>query len=374
MEEINSNIGNIIPDELRPITDQPGENSITYANYLTRTATGQIVTPSGQTVVEGMDLNQIAWDFDNMVTSKLDADGFQIPQELLGNSPKSEVTNHFTVDILTNIPFTYSSNYFSEANVFTDANQLDSLLGRISGASLGTQGNLFCDADDDDNLIQIKAVDAAQLGGIRAKGGNDRILGTDGNDIVNGNEGNDQIVGAGGDDLLQGGVGNDWIAGGEGDDLLQGYDGDDNLFGGAGNDVIRGGAGSDELIGNEGNDILIGEGDGDFLMGSTGADQFILRGDTLATDAAFADRILDFNPLEGDLIKIAYFDGTLAMPAISFAAEDVNLDGTLDTAILCADGVMGVMLGIDPTQINLQSSIFRVGPQDTALSSIGNQF
>jgi len=368
MAEINSNIGNIIPDSLRPIIGQPGENSITYANYLTLTPAGEVLTPSGQAVVEGMDLNQIAQSFDSTVTSL--AGEFQISSELLVNSPQSEVTNHFTVDSLTNIPFTYSSNYFDEANVFTDANQLASLLGRISGASLGTQGNLFCDADDDDNLIQIKAVDAAQLGGIRAKGGNDRILGTDGNDIVNGNEGNDQIVGAGGDDLLQGGVGNDWIAGGEGDDLLQGYDGDDNLFGGAGNDVIRGGAGSDALIGNEGNDILIGEGDGDFLMGSTGADQFILRGDTLATDAAFADRILDFNPGE-DTIKIVSFPG---MNAISFAAVDVNLDGTLDTAILCADGVMGVMLGIDPTQINLQSSIFRVGPQDTALSSIGNQF
>jgi len=371
MEEINSNIGNIIPDELRPIS---GGNSITYANYLTRTPAREVLTPSGQAVVEGMDLNQIAQSFDSTVTSL--AGDFQIPQELLGNSPQSEVTNHFTIDSLTNIPFTYSSNYFDQANVFTDANQLASLLGRISDASLGTQGNLFCDADDDDNLIQIKAVDAAQSGGIRAKGGNDRILGTDGNDIVNGNEGNDQIVGAGGDDLLQGGVGNDWIAGGEGDDLLQGYDGDDNLFGGAGNDVIRGGAGSDELIGNEGNDILIGEGDGDFLMGSTGADQFILRGDTLATDAAFADRILDFNHSEGDLIKIAYFNGTQGMNAISLAAEDVNRDGIQDTAILCSGGVMGVMLSIDPTQINLNltSSILMVGPQDTALSSIGNQF
>jgi Ca2+-binding RTX toxin-like protein len=66
------------------------------------------------------------------------------------------------------------------------------------------------------------------------------------------------------------------------------------------------------LMGNAGNDMLIaGGGDGDFLMGSTGADQFILCAETLAKGAAEADRILDFNPNEGDLIKIAYFDGTL---------------------------------------------------------------
>jgi hypothetical protein len=358
------------------IDSQPGEN-ITGANYLTRTPASavqlaeQIVTPSGQTVVEGMDLNQMAMDFDITVNAKLAADRFQIPEELLRNSPKSVVTNPFPVESLTNIPITHNVNYFDEANVFTDANQLQSLLARISSATLGATESRFFDADNADNLIQIKAVDAAQSGGLRAWGGSDRVLGTEENDIVNGNAGNDTIVGARGDDLLQGGEGNDWIAGGEGEDLLLGNDGDDYLFGGAGNDVIRGGKGVDELIGNAGNDILIGEGDGDFLMGSTGADQFILRADRLAKDAALADRILDFNLDEGDMLKIAYFPG---MDAIRFAAEDVNLDGKLDTAILCSDGVVGVILGMNPTQTNLKTSIFMVNAQDTALSMIGDHF
>ena len=289
---------------------------------------------------------------------------------MLRNSPKSVVTNPFPVESLTNIPLTHNVNYFDEANVFTDANQLQSLLNRISGASLGATQNLFVDADEHDNLIEIRPEDTAP-GGLRAWGGNDLILGTHVNDIVNGNAGNDKIVGAGGHDMLQGGEGNDWIGGGEGHDLMMGNPGDDCLLGGAGNDVIRGGAGVDVLIGNAGNDILMGDGDADFLMGSEGADQFILRGDTFTKDAAFADRILDFNLGEGDMIKIVSFPG---MNAISFAAEDVNLDGTLDTAILCSDGVMGVMLSIDPTQINLKSSIFMAGPQDTTLSHIGEYF
>ena len=372
MEEINSNIGNIIPDELRPITDQPGENSITYANYLTRTATGQIVTPSGQTVVEGMDLNQIAMDFDNMVNSKLAADRFQIPEELLRNSLKSEVTNPFSVAELTT-PITIDG-LLGKAKVF-DANQRQSLFDRISGASSGSEQDKFFDADDADNLIQIKAVDAAQSGGLRAWGGNDRILGTDASDIVNGNAGSDKIVGAGGDDLLRGGQDNDMIAGGEGNDLLLGNKGDDELFGGPGNDVIKGGKGADILMGNAGNDMLIAGGgeEGDFLMGSTGADQFILCSETLAKNAAEANRILDFNPGEGDLIKIAYFDGTLAMPEITFAAVDVNLDSIQDTAILRSDGVVGVILSKDPTQLdlNFKSSILMVNPKDTGLSMIG---
>jgi peptidyl-prolyl cis-trans isomerase B (cyclophilin B) len=263
-----------------------------------------------------------------------------------------------------------------KAKVFTDANQRQSLFDRISGASSGAEQDKFFDADDADNLIQIKAVDAAQLGGLRAWGGNDRILGTDASNIVNGNAGNDEIVGVGGDDLLRGAQGNDLIAGGEGNDLLLGNKGDDELFGGAGNDVIKGGKGADILMGNAGNDMLIAGGgeEGDFLIGSTGADQFILGAETLAKNAAEANRILDFNPSEGDVIKIAYFDGTLIVPEITFAAVDVNLDTIQDTAILRSDGVVGVILSKDPTQLdlnNLKSSILMVNPKDTALSMIG---
>ncbi|MEG4507581.1 calcium-binding protein [Microcoleus sp. F6_B4] len=228
------------------------------------------------------------------------------------------------------------------------------------------------DADNADNLIEIQSSDAPQLGGIRGWGGNDQILGTQVNDTANGNAGNDTMFGAGGGDMFQGGQGNDLIDGGEGDDIITGNQGDDYLIGGAGNDVIRGGSGIDVLIGNAGNDMLIGDSGGDFLMGGEGADQFILRGDTFTAGAASADRILDFNPSEGDIIKIAYFKGTQGMDQISFAAVDVNKDGIGDTAILCScRDVVGVIMSTDPSKINLRSSIFMAGPQDTTLSNIG---
>jgi RTX toxins and related Ca2+-binding proteins len=360
-------IANIIPDDLQRII--PDLGNLTGANYLTRTATGQIVTPSGQDVVPGMNLPQMALDFEMRMQSVLTPDLMMEIQEVwLGNSAPSEVPNGFSFESLTNaIAFTHNVSDFGETSVITDADQLTSLSKRISDASSGAQQNLFCDADDDDNLIEIRPQDAAQLGGLRAKGGNDKVFGSQLNDIVNGDAGNDQIVGASGHDLLRGGQGNDLIEGGEGDDLLKGDDGDDCLVGGAGNDVLRGGAGRDVLIGKAGDDILIGGGDGDFLKGSEGADQFILRADMFTNRADLADRLLDFNPGQSDKIKIVSFPG---MGAISFAPVDVNTDNMMDTAILSSRGVVGVIMSTDPLSVD-RASISIVGSQDTTLSLIG---
>jgi Ca2+-binding RTX toxin-like protein len=378
-------MANIIPEDLRLIiVNQPGEN-FTGANYLTLTAEGKVTGPNGELGGEDIDLDKIAADFKTKLNDTLtDEDSFQIPEALLRNSPRSSANiTAVPVESLTSTLITD----LGKTKVFTNESQRQSFFEMITAASLGAEQNSFFEADDAKNFIEIEAVDAAQLGGLRAWGGDDLILGTDtdivnghdGKDIVNGKAGNDKIAGAGGNDLLQGGQGNDLIAGGEGDDLLLGNKGKDELFGGAGKDLIGGGKGADILIGNAGDDILIGRNDGDFLMGDAGEDKFILRADadTWTNNAALADRIADFT-LGVDSIKIAYFDGTLTMPEISFVSVDVNLDGTQDTAILCSDrvskGVVGVMLGIDATQPNLQSSISMVDPKDTALSSIGDHF
>jgi Ca2+-binding RTX toxin-like protein len=319
----------------------------------------------------------MALHFERRMQSVLTEDLMMEIQEVwLGNSAKSEVPNDFSFESLITNAIAFTPNV-SDDSVFTNENQRQSLLDRISSASDGAQRNLFFDADDDDNLIEIRPQDAAQLGGLRAKGGNDKVFGSQLNDIVNGDAGNDQIVGASGHDLLRGGEDNDLIHGGEGDDLLKGDEGDDSLVGGAGNDVLRGGAGRDVLIGKADDDILIGGGDCDLLKGSEGADQFILRANMFANSADLADRILDFNYAEGDRIKIVSFP---AMGAISLAPVDVNQDGKLDTAILCSSGVqavssggvVGVIMSKAPSQIAMDpNSISIVGSQDTTLSLIG---
>jgi Ca2+-binding RTX toxin-like protein len=113
---------------------------------------------------------------------------------------------------------------------------------------------------------------------IVARGGNDVVHGLDGNDLICGGPGNDRLLGADGNDELfgqrgddtvrqgtsfmciPGGCGNPVVKGGPGDDLvtssgggLDGGDGDDTLRGGRGNAGIRPGKGDDDIDGGPGN-------------------------------------------------------------------------------------------------------------------------
>lgn len=102
--------------------------------------------------------------------------------------------------------------------------------------------------------------------------GNDRLDGTNGNDLIIGMEGNDTINGHGGNDCVVGGPGNDTISGNFGNDVLIGSDGNDTLNGNDGNDLIDGGPGNDKLSGNNGNDALHGGSGSDLLEGGNGDD------------------------------------------------------------------------------------------------------
>ncbi len=124
-------------------------------------------------------------------------------------------------------------------------------------------------------------------------GGNDTINGNGGNDYISGGSGNDVIHGGAGDDLISGGAGNDTIFGDDGNDLLSGGAGIDALDGGNGNDVLSGGIGDDHLtcgpgtnqaFGNQGNDTIVGGASNDLIdggdgtntcTGGGGVDQFI---------------------------------------------------------------------------------------------------
>jgi hypothetical protein len=86
------------------------------------------------------------------------------------------------------------------------------------------------------------------------------------------------IVGSQGNDLLQGTRGNDVIHGREGNDTIRGLAGADVLCGGMGNDSIQGGGGADEIHGGDGRDTLSGDGGRDRLNGGPGQDHCI-RGD-----------------------------------------------------------------------------------------------
>ncbi len=86
----------------------------------------------------------------------------------------------------------------------------------------------------------------------------DVILAMAGNDIVKGRGGHDLICGGDGDDDLRGGPGNDTILGGPGDDLIAGKQDNDLLMGELGDDTLLGNSGDDILEGNEGSDYCHG--------------------------------------------------------------------------------------------------------------------
>ena len=114
--------------------------------------------------------------------------------------------------------------------------------------------------------------------------GIERFSGTEGNDIIRGGAanlnaahngtpphglsiytrgGNDDIIGSRFDDIIDGGAGNDTIRGGDGHDFILSSTGNDLIYGGAGGENIRWGTGDrshnpghDTIYGGSGNDLI----------------------------------------------------------------------------------------------------------------------
>jgi len=88
-----------------------------------------------------------------------------------------------------------------------------------------------CNGIDLKNIVDLSQGDSATQG-------NDLILGTTGNDTINGKKGNDCIIGGGGNDEISGNRGDDVILGGDGDDIIVGGRDNDTCYGNDGNDTL----------------------------------------------------------------------------------------------------------------------------------------
>ena len=97
--------------------------------------------------------------------------------------------------------------------------------------------------------------------------GDDNIEGTRNPEVILGLGGNDRIAAAGGNDIVcagtdidrvSGGTGGDILLGGEGIDVIAGDDADDAVFGEVGNDTLDGGVGTDLVDGWVGTDRCLG--------------------------------------------------------------------------------------------------------------------
>lgn len=110
-----------------------------------------------------------------------------------------------------------------------------------------------------------------------AQPGQTYIFGTNGHDVIVGNDQANIIHGYDGDDTICGGGGNDFIYGGRGVDWIAGQLGDDNLYGGYHTDALFGNDGNDRVYGDGRNtqygaDIPPSEGSFDMLYGYGGND------------------------------------------------------------------------------------------------------
>jgi Ca2+-binding RTX toxin-like protein len=86
--------------------------------------------------------------------------------------------------------------------------------------------------------------------------GDDKLIGSDVFDDMDGLRGDDSLDARGGDDVVFGDFGNDKIIGGSGDDGIDASFGNDKVDGGTGNDRLEGDFGVDTLVGGEGDDTI----------------------------------------------------------------------------------------------------------------------
>jgi len=137
--------------------------------------------------------------------------------------------------------------------------------------------------------------------------GNDTLSGGGGNDQMSGDEGDDDLYGGDGNDILQGYTGNDYIDVGSGDNTAWGYDGNDVIIGGSGRNTLYGNRGNDTIYGGSGNERIFGDGStttggadvlyggagNDTLSGGSGRDSFVF--DTKLNAKTNVDRITDYS-------------------------------------------------------------------------------
>lgn len=127
------------------------------------------------------------------------------------------------------------------------------------------------------------------------EGGNldDFLKGRGGNDILIGFLGSDRLFGGKGDDEIDCGEGDDEAVGRSGDDDIDCGEGDDEARGNRGNDIISGGAGDDRILGLKDDDDLAGDDGEDFIRGGSGDDDISGGGDDDFIHGGLGDDVLE---------------------------------------------------------------------------------
>ena len=169
----------------------------------------------------------------------------------------------------------------------------------------------------------------------------ENLIGSDGDDVFDGDHGANRLTGEDGDDAIRGHNGNDILLGGDDDDVLWGDAGDDTVHGEDDDDELRGGLGNDSLNGGSGDDHLRGEQDNDTIDGGTGTDAVFFWGEfkdfEIVEVSPGVVRVTDLRPdgLEGvdtltNVEFIEFFDRTVSVADL-FAPAPVLTNDLAET-------------------------------------------
>lgn len=124
------------------------------------------------------------------------------------------------------------------------------------------------------------------------------------------------VFGLGGNDRITGTTGTDLLHGGEGADRLDGLAGNDRIYGAEGADTLIGGGGNDRLNGGQGDDVFI------FNASQTGRTV-----------------IEDFNAQSGDLDLLQLVGGNAAASLAAARVVNGDLEIRHGNAVIVLDGV-----------------------------------
>lgn len=171
---------------------------------------------------------------------------------------------------------------------------------------------------------------------------NDNLSGDNSANILAGGNGNDTLIGGAGADFLSGGAGFDAVsyftataavaanltnaASNTGDAAGDTYDSIEYLFGSGFNDILSGNSVANLIRGGSGNDIIRGYAGNDTLTGNSGNDTFAFN--TALNAATNLDVITDFN-VANDTISLenAIFTAIGALGTLAAAAFRANTTG-----------------------------------------------
>jgi predicted extracellular nuclease len=187
-----------------------------------------------------------------------------------------------------NLDFGRNPDLFDGTNPFRNSDHDPLIIGLDLDSETGSEPGVILLGTDGEDTLEGGAGDDILFG---LKGA-DQLFGFAGSDVLNGSNGDDLLSGGDGRDTLLGDIGSDMLMGDAGNDILIGGLNSDRLFGGDGDDILDGGNGFDRVFGEAGDDLLIIDRGRDFLDGGIGEDTVRFSG--MRSDYSFKGNADDF--------------------------------------------------------------------------------